>query len=223
MTNFQPQDPPPLGLTPKRLFLLAPVLLGLVVSGLLAAFWLLPMLQEVLSFGQRQQELQGQVDALPMAQRLRLRSQLDLERSQQQQAQLLQLVAGTTQLDTLLSQLAVEAAAAGVTLDSVEPLGAAGTSAETPNKPPPVKVAPAGRESAKSDVGSADPLQVEGLSKRSVLVSASGGFPQLLIFLRRLELLAPLVVVSDLNLSSSEKAPPLLKFNLSAYSRATKP
>ncbi|MBU6352375.1 MAG: hypothetical protein KGS73_19775, partial [Chloroflexi bacterium] len=81
-----------------------------------------------------------------------------------------------------------------------------------------------------------------GLQKRSQLLVASGRFPQLLTFLRRLEQLAPLAVVSDLSLKHEPvpKPPPepapgqtaapqtqppapertTLRFTLTAYSRA---
>jgi hypothetical protein len=85
-------------------------------------------------------------------------------------------------------------------------------------------------------------LLVPGLQKRSQLLVASGRFPQLLTFLRRLEQLAPLAVVSDLSLKHEPvpKPPPepapgqtaapqtqpptpertTLRFTLTAYSRA---
>jgi hypothetical protein len=85
-------------------------------------------------------------------------------------------------------------------------------------------------------------LLVPGLQKRSQLLVASGRFPQLLTFLRRLEQLAPLAVVSDLNLKHEPvpKPPPertpgqpaapqaqppapertTMRFMLTAYSRA---
>jgi type IV pilus assembly protein PilO len=68
---------------------------------------------------------------------------------------------------------------------------------------------------------------VPGLEKRSQLVIASGGFPALLGFLRRLESLSPLAVVSDLNLKhgdspkQGEQARTTLKFSLTAYSLAS--
>ena len=59
------------------------------------------------------------------ANRARLgRSREGLQQAEADQRKLLQIVAGTDQLDTLLAQLAVEAAASGVTLESYEPQAA---------------------------------------------------------------------------------------------------
>ena len=74
-------------------------------------------------------------------------------------------------------------------------------------------------------------MLVDGeLVKREQLVMASGAFPQLLVFLRRIESLSPLAVLRDLNLShpapsgdgEDSAEPTVLKFNLSVYSRAPK-
>ena len=85
----------------------------------------------------------------------------------------------------------MEAAAAGVTLESYEPQAAP---APAPNSK---------RSKAKgNEAPPSDPLLVDGeLVKREQLVMASGAFPQLLVFLRRIESLSPLAVLRDLNLS----------------------
>ena len=225
MTNFQPQQPPRFGLTPVRLLQLAPVLLALVLGSAVAAAWLLPLSQRIGRLAQEQQTLQRQGDALA-ANRLRLqKSSEQLQRARQSQTRLLQLVAGTDQLDTLLAQLAAEAAATGVRLEIFEPQAAA-ASAETP----PTRTRRGSGRKADQEKPAVDPLLVEGeLVKRSQLVQAAGSFPALLAFLRRLESLSPLAVVSDLNLTQAAGAaaelgdePTLLKFSLTAYSRAPK-
>ena len=214
MTNFQPQSPPPFGLSSERLLLLLPALGGLLLSVGLALAWLLPLGQTLQGLDRQRQERQRQRDQWPVALQRQTKARSDLERANQQQQQLLQLVAGTKQLDTLLAQLAVEAAGAGVALDSVEPQ-AAELSAAVPET-----------KAGKAAPPAADPLLVPGLEKRSQLVIASGRFPELLAFLRRLESLSPLAVVSDLNLKpveSTKQGEPertTLKFNLTAYSRA---
>ncbi|MFW6730719.1 MAG: hypothetical protein ACODUE_03130 [Synechococcus sp.] len=235
MTNFQPRPSLPLGLTSDRLLVLAPALAGGLVGVLLLAAVVVPLLRGVLQRQEQLQQLRQQAAELPQNLRLSARARLDLDTAGHQQQRLLQLVAGTGQLDTLLAQLGAEATRAGVDLDSYEPqsptpVAAAtapvGNAAPTPGAPPPP----------------ADPLLVPGLQKRSQLLVASGRFPQLLTFLRRLEQLAPLAVVSDLNLkhepvpkpppepapgqsAAPQSQPPAperttLRFTLTAYSRA---
>ena len=224
MTNFQPQEAHRFALTPERLLQLVPIALALLISALVGGAWLLPLSRQLFGLAAERAVLEAQRDDLAANRALLVKSQQKLDQAREDQARLLQLVAGTDQLDTLLAQLAVEAAAAGVTLDSFEPQASAMAS-ETP----PIR----SRRNSRSrdqdkDQPPADTLLVEGLQKRSQLVRASGSFPQLLMFLRRLESLSPLAVVSDLNLThaapadeSAVQEPTELKFTLTAYSRVS--
>lgn len=220
MTNFQAQPPSRFAVTPERLVLALPALAGGLLAAGLALAWLLPAWQRNGALEQQRQLLKSQGEALA-ANRARLgRSREGLQQAEADQRKLLQIVAGTDQLDTLLAQLAVEAAAAGVTLESYEPQVAP---APAPNSK---------RSKAKgNEAPPSDPLLVDGeLVKREQLVMASGAFPQLLVFLRRIESLSPLAVLRDLNLShpapsgdgEDSAEPTVLKFNLSVYSRAPK-
>ena len=220
MTNFQAQPPSRFAVTPERLVLALPALAGGLLAAGLALAWLLPAWQRNGALEQQRQLLKSQGEALA-ANRARLgRSREGLQQAEADQRKLLQIMAGTDQLDTLLAQLAVEAAAAGVTLESYEPQAAP---APAPNSK---------RSKAKgNEAPPSDPLLVDGeLVKREQLVMASGAFPQLLVFLRRIESLSPLAVLRDLNLShpapsgdgEDSAEPTVLKFNLSVYSRAPK-
>jgi type IV pilus assembly protein PilO len=121
MTNFQAQSSNRFGVTPERLMVALPVLGGGLLAGLLALAWLLPTWQRSDSLVQQRQLLQSQAEALA-ANRARLgRTREGLQQAEADQRKLLQIVAGTDQLDTLLAQLAVEAVAADVTLESYEP------------------------------------------------------------------------------------------------------
>ena len=244
MTNFQPRPSLPLGLTSERLLVLTPALAGGLLSVVLLAAVVVPLLRGMLQRQDQLDQLQQQADALPQNLRLSARARFDLDTAERQQQRLLQLVAGTGQLDTLLTQLGAEATRAGVDLDSFEPqtptpvaAAAAPAPPATPATPPPP---PGGK--AATPPPPPDPLLVPGLQKRSQLLVASGRFPQLLTFLRRLEQLAPLAVVSDLSLKHEPvpKPPPepapgqaaapqtqppapertTLRFTLTAYSRA---
>ena len=220
MTNFQAQQPSRFAVTPERLVLALPALVGGLLAAGLALAWLLPAWQRNGALEQQRQLLKSQGEALA-ANRARLgRSREGLQQAEADQRKLLQIVAGTDQLDTLLAQLAVEAAAAGVTLESYEPQAAP---APAPNSK---------RSKAKgNEAPPSDPLLVDGeLVKREQLVMASGAFPQLLVFLGRIESLSPLAVLRDLNLShpapsgdgKDSAEPTVLKFNLSVYSHAPK-
>ena len=118
MTNFQTQQPSRFAVTPERLVLALPALAGGLLAAGLALAWLLPAWQRNGALEQQRQLLKSQGEALA-ANRARLgRSREGLQQAEADQRKLLPIVAGTDQLDTLLAQLAVEAAAAGVTLES---------------------------------------------------------------------------------------------------------
>ena len=124
-------------------------------------------------------------------------------RSKGQQKKLVELVAGNRSLATLLSQLGVEAAKAKVSLESYEPQTTAAKSA-------------------------ADPLLGEGIKKDQQLLVVQGSYPNLLSFLRRLEWLTPLLVISDLSLEGQKADPKAaatttLKFTLTAYQPLVQP
>ena len=99
-------------------------------------------------------------------------------------------------------------AKAGVNLESYEPQ----TSTAAPVAVPPG--APA------TPAASGDPLLGEGVKKDQQLMVVKGSYQGLLMFLRQLEWVTPLLVISDLSLEAGqEKAETTLKFTLTAYSR----
>ena len=231
MTNFQtnPTAPRVRWLTPERAVLVIPIAAGLMATVLLAFLALTPLL--VRNQGQREQveELRRLRDAVPL-----LRQQLEvelarLEQGWQRQESLLELVAGTGELDTLLALLNDLADRIGVTITRAEP----GEVQAYQPPPTPVEgqaVAPppaAGGEGAEPK----DPLLREGLERRSAQLGVSGSFAGLLGFMRALESLQVFVEISDLDLqvqqvsADEEKgaesaAPPLdLSLTLTAYGR----
>lgn len=203
MTNLQQSSAEAGAPSLERWLLLGPVLVGgvLAVGAAVALGW--PAWQQV-------QKEQAQVEGLrQLEQQLPLlRRQLAVERERSEQAAqqrltLQQLIAGSGTLATFMAQVDRLAASSGVRLDLYEPQAAA------PPAPAP-DAAQGGRPSGgregsdKTPPPPPDPLQAEGLEKRSLLLRATGKFPQLLTFLRQLETLSVLVAQSDLNLTLEE-------------------
>ncbi len=210
MTNFQPeQKATGLALvTPERALLLLPVLAGVVVAAVIAGLALVPLAGTLQELDKLEKERITKRDALAEVVRAQGRLFQQQARSKGQKMKLLQLVAGDRSLATLLSQLSVEAAKAGVTLESYEPQ----TSTAAPVAVPPG--APA------TPAASGDPLLGEGIKKEQKLMVVKGSYQGLLMFLRQLEWVTPLLVISDLSLEAGqEKAETTLKFTLTAYSR----
>lgn len=207
MTNFQPeQKATGLALvTPERALLLLPVLAGVVLAALIAGLALVPLAGKLQELDKLEKERITKRDALAEVVRAQGRLFQQQARSKGQKMKLLQLVAGDRSLATLLSQLSVEAAKAGVNLESYEPQ----TSTAAP------VVASPGAPAA-----SGDPLLEEGVKKDQQLMVVKGSYQGLLMFLRQLEWVTPLLVISDLSLEAGqEQAETKLKFTLATYSR----
>ena len=86
------------------------------------------------------------------------------------------------------------------------------------------------RSKAKKEAPPADPLVSDGVIKEKRLIVVKGPYVGLLEFLRRLERITPLLVISDLSLqadapsSSADNPSPLaistMRLTLTAYSKA---
>ncbi|MCX5929595.1 MAG: hypothetical protein NTY40_07655, partial [Synechococcus sp. LacPavin_0920_WC12_MAG_50_7] len=189
MTNFQPeQKATGLALvTPERALLLLPVLAGVVVAAVIAGLALVPLAGTLQELDKLEKERITKRDALAEVVRAQGRLFQQQARSKGQKMKLLQLVAGDRSLATLLSQLSVEAAKAGVNLESYEPQ----TSTAAP-----VAATPA---------ASGDPLLWEGVKKEQKLMVVKGSYQGLLMFLRQLEWITPLLVISDLSLEAGQE------------------
>ena len=218
MTNFQPeQKATGLALvTPERALLLLPVLAGVLLAAVIAGLALVPLAGKLQELDKLEKERITKRDALAEVVRAQGRLFQQQARSKGQKMKLLQLVAGDRSLATLLSQLSVEAAKAGVNLESYEPQTITAA---------PVAVSPG------TTAASGDPLLGEGVKKEQKLMVVKGSYQGLLMFLRQLEWVTPLLVISDLSLEAgqvqtetkqnqaAEKAETTLKFTLTAYSR----
>ena len=218
MTNLQTGAPRLTGTLLRRLWLWAPAMAGGLLAGLLAALALLPLWVNLQRDSKRLRELELLRDEVGL-----LRSQLQAVETKQekalgQRAKLVQLVTGTGDLSTVLAALDQEAQRSGVRLELYEPQLAS----------PLAKPGVATRPPAAQGGG----LELPGLERQALLISAKGDFPALLDFLRRLESQNVLVIQSDLSLNLEErregepqlttvKRPVVLRLALSLYGRAT--
>ena len=186
-------------LTPERAVLVVPVLAGLGLSLLVMSAGVTPLSLRVREQEEVVKDLRYKSEMLPL-----LRQQLAELRSkqlarQQQLDRLLALVAGTSELNTFLTELDTLAAAHRVAITTTEP-----GPIERFIKP----VAPAGQAAPPAAGGSGvavssqDPLLEEGLEKRSARLTVQGPFTQVLDFLRSLESLQVFVIISEMNVQA---------------------
>ena len=203
MTNLSPDRPAwRHQITRERLLVAVPGLLGLLLAGGLFTALGWPALERMDQQRQRLEELQSKRDSLPLLEAQLTQSDKSLSQAKQQQALLVDLVAGRGQIQTFLAQLSRISAASGVVITLYEPLT---VKALEPSKPK----ANQGQQT-KGDAAAAnnDPLQALGYEKSAVLLQVEGPYQGLLQFLRRMERLELLVQPSDLELTALEAPDP---------------
>ena len=174
-----------------------PAVLGVALaSGVFAAVgW--PALDRVDQQRQRIAELESKRATLPLLEAQLKQSDQALREAMQQQALLVDLVAGRGQIQTFLAQLSRISAVSGVVINLYEPV---------PESSPPATNRGGSRDQNKKGTDSAtankDPLQALGYQKSSVLLQVEGPYQGLLQFLRGMEQLELLVQPSDLELTA---------------------
>ena len=214
----------------ERVLVGAPVLAAVVVLlGLvLVDGW--PRLGRLQEQQERLEELRLKQAALPGLLRQLARQEIRAQEVAQQQALLVDLIAGRERIQTFLAQIGRVADATGVVIELYEP-------SVPPAPAPPPSNSRSRNRSSRSNQKAApkDPLTGLGYARTSVLLQAKGPYEALQAFLRRMESLQLLVQPSDLALQSLEgkvdaKTPgvvikPLtqLKLRLSFFDRVAKP
>ena len=180
----------------ERVLIGAPVVAGLMTAVALAVIDGKPRLERLSVQTERLEELRRKQASLPgLIEQLRQAERRALEVAQQQ-AVLVDLIAGRDKIETFLAQVSREALATGVDIQVYEPV-----------PPKPVKPDPKQKNKKKSKKAQPadepkDPLTEQGYVKTSVLLQAQGGYLALQAFLRRMESLQLLVQPSDLALKA---------------------
>ena len=227
MTNFQSgKTAEPLNwLTPERALFFLPLVASVGVAVLLVLLALLPMWRSMQDRKEVVDDLLIKTTALPGLQKDLIKQQrvrLDL---QAQEERLLNVIAGTKDLDTLLGELNQMAVRHQVVVVTTEP-------GEIETWTPALDDQEASENdtealSADESVPS-DALLQEGLEKRMASLTISGEFSQVLAFLQDLESLEVFVITSGLKIEAKTSSTSAeaglfdteLELQLAAYGRA---
>ena len=200
MTNLSPELPAwRRRFTRERVLVGAPVLVAVLVVALLALVDGWPRLGRMQEQQARLEELQRKQASLPGLQRQLAKAQIRAEQVEQQQALLVDLIAGRERIQTFLAQLSREAAATGVVIELYEPVVAKALPAARSNRNS--RNSRRNSRNAKA-VAPKDPLTGLGYSKTSVLLQVQGRYTAIQAFLRRMEAQQLLVQSSDLALKA---------------------
>ena len=217
-------------LTPERAVLVMPVLAGLGVSMALLSLGITPLTIRVREQSEVVEKLTSKAEFVPvLRQRLAALKQEQDERDQQLD-RLLDLVAGTSELQTFLAELNDMGRLHNVAITTTKP-GAV----KRFQPPPPVQarrqVAPPAAGGRDVRAVSGDPLLNRSLEKRSAALTVTGSFQQVLAFLLSLERLEVFVVISEMNVQRQsqqsqddvDRFEVAMDLTLSAYGRQPKP
>ena len=169
---------------------------GLAAVAVVLAF-VRPTTERIGALNQQLDDLQLMQQSLPSLSRTLAKAEQDSRRAQDQQALLVDLIAGSDRIQTFLALLDQDARASGVRLLLVEP-----TAAPPPPKPKPSRAKRGAK--AKDETPPQDPLVALGYRKTSMVLRVEGPFGALQQFLQQMELLQVLVESSDLDLEAVE-------------------
>lgn len=195
MTNFSNESRQGLlqWLTPERAVQVLPLLAGIVVAGLIVPAGVWPLSERVNNRQAEVDVLRTKSIAVPqMREQLVLLSARQRLREQQLD-RLLALVAGTSELNTFLSELEDLATANGVVITTTEPGDVQ-------------RFIPQSSPAGAAPPPSGDALLNKGLEKRSARLNVQGGFLQVYGFLRALERLQVFVIISEMNIKAKAQA-----------------
>ena len=190
----------------RRLWFWSPIVAGALRAAVVLASFAVPRWLEIGTDQERLRELEQKQQEALLLQVQTKKALEDRRKAEQQRQTLIQLVSGSGDPATFLATLDLEARRTGVRLQLYEPTTPAPPPPVTPGAPPvaagapPPKVGPDGKPLPPPPP---EPIEQAGLVRREVLLSARGTYPQLLAFLRRLELLDVLVEQSNLALAVS--------------------
>ena len=183
-------------LTPERAVLVVPVFAGLGLSMALLSVGVTPLTIRVREQNEVVEQLTTKAEFVPvLLQQLAAVKREQVARAQQLD-RLLDLVAGTSELQTFLAGLNDLARVYNVVITTTKPGEVERFKTPTPAK---ASEAPPAAGGGNSAAVAADPLLNRGLEKRSATLTVKGPFQQVLAFLRSLEQLEVFVVISEMN------------------------
>ena len=217
-------------LTPERAVLVMPVLAGLGVSMALLSVGITPLTIRVREQSEVVEQLTSKAEFVPVLRQQLAALKREQEDRDQQLDRLLDLVAGTSELQTLLAELNDMGRLHNVAINSTKPGEVKRFQPPSPVQARRQLAPPAARGRDSRAVVSRDPLLNRSLEKRSAALTVTGSFQQVLAFLQSLERLEVFVVISEMNVQRQsqqsqddvDRFEVAMDFTLSAYGRQPK-
>ena len=176
------------------------------------------------------EQLTSKAEFVPVLRQQLAALKREQEDRDQQLDRLLDLVAGTSELQTLLAELNDMGRLHNVAINSTKPGEVKRFQPPSPVQARRQLAPPAARGRDSRAVVSRDPLLNRSLEKRSAALTVTGSFQQVLAFLQSLERLEVFVVISEMNVQRQsqqsqddvDRFEVAMDFTLSAYGRQPK-
>ena len=197
MTNLTAGTGPSL-VSRERILLGVPLLFGALIAAGVGWSLMRPARERVLALETRVEELTALQRQLPLLDRQLVNANAKLAKAQQQQALLVDMIAGQDRIQTFLAMLDQVSRQTGVDIQRYEPLAVKEAVAA---QPPPRR-----NNKTKAPPPPTDPLLALGYRQSSVALRVEGPYQALQRFLQQMEALELLVESSDLNLQSAGNA-----------------
>ncbi|AII44696.1 hypothetical protein KR100_15220 [Synechococcus sp. KORDI-100] len=194
-------------LTRQRILIAAPLLLGALASLAVLLLGFRPAAGRVQELRQRLDELQSLQRSLPAVERKIAAAEQAQQLAAQRQALLVDLIADSDSIQTVLALLNRESMASGVMLMEYQPVASTPPSGSPTADPSDSQSkGTVNKDDAEADSESGDPLETLGYRRTSMALRVTGAYGAMLDFLRRVERLQVLVESSDLELEAVDQA-----------------
>ena len=202
----------------RNIWFLLPMGIGTALAVAVAMAGLLPQWSKYQTAERRLEGLRALEAQLPLLEQQLQRERQRYQGARRQQGLVLQLIAGSGNLSTLMAELDRIAMTSAVELTLVEPHTATSAANSAHAGPSRQDLSPEQSDAKLKDIQpiktdqkkasnptqksqpQSDPLETQGLRRQTLLISARGRFPDLLSFMRTLELISVLAVQSNLQL-----------------------
>ena len=186
-------------LTPERAVLVMPVLVGLGVSMALLSVGITPLTIRVREQSEVVEQLTSKAEFVPVLRQQLAALKQEQDERDQQLDRLLDLVAGTSELQTFLAELNDMGTLHNVAITTTKPGAVKRFQPPPPVQSPLPLASPAAGGTDSPAVVSGDPILNRSLEKRSAALTVTGSFQQVLAFLQSLERLEVFVLISEMN------------------------
>jgi type IV pilus assembly protein PilO len=191
--------------TRQRILIAVPLSAGAIASVAVFLFGIRPAGSRVDELRQRLDELRRLQSSLPAIERTIASAEQTQKQAEQRQALLVDLIADSDSIQTVLALLNRESMASGVMLMQYEPVASTpASSSSTSDAPESQSKKNTNQKGADVNSESGDPLETLGYRRTSMALRVTGGYGALLNFLQRVERLQVLVESSDLELEAVE-------------------